>query len=179
MLSLFWNILLMINNKRGLGSTISCMGKAADAEIRISNAERDEAVATLGEHLSTGRLELPEYEQRCTRAIDARTRGELEELFTDLPAPHPDLSSATSPGELVRRAGQLVRDPTGKRAKNELAPTGGQAAAEAVAGLALIVGVPAAVLLTIFAGLWWLFIPVVGVLVVAGAIADALKKPKA
>jgi len=154
------------------------MGKAGDADIRISNAERDEAVATLGEHLSTGRLELSEYEQRCTRAIDARTRGELEELFTDLPAPHPDLSSATSPTELVRKAGQLVRDPTGRRAKNELKPSGPQAAAEAVTGLALMIGLPAAILLTIFAGLWWPFIPVAAVVVIGGSVADALKTPK-
>ena len=67
----------------------------AQADIRTSNAERDEAVHALGVHLSTGRLELDEYEERCTRATAARTRGDLEALFTDLPAPHPDLSSAT------------------------------------------------------------------------------------
>ncbi|MPZ84893.1 MAG: DUF1707 domain-containing protein [Actinophytocola sp.] len=64
------------------------MGKGSDGGIRISYAERDEAVSTLGVHLSTGRLEMDEYEERCGRAAVARTRGELEALFTDLPAPH-------------------------------------------------------------------------------------------
>jgi hypothetical protein len=153
------------------------MGKASDAEIRISYAERDEAVSTLGMHLSTGRLELAEFDERCGRAAAARTRGELEALFTDLPAPHPDLSSATPPAPLIQKAGQLVRNPTGQ-AKPELVATTASAALEAVAGMSLIFGVPAAILLTIFLGLWWLFIPVVAVLVIAGAASEAAKKPK-
>ena len=44
-------------------------------DIRISNAERDAAVTALGEHLSTGRLDLSEYEERCGQAAVARTRG--------------------------------------------------------------------------------------------------------
>ncbi len=150
------------------------MGKARDADIRISNAERDEAVSTLGMHLSTGRLELAEFDERCAGAAAARTRGELEALFADLPAPHPDLSSATSPAQLVQKAGQLVRHPRGKRDEPEKTPAA--AALEAVAGLSLVFGVPAAILLTIFAGAWWVFIPVAMVLVVAGAAADAAKK---
>lgn len=44
------------------------------ADIRTSNAERDEAVTALGVHLSTGRLDLDEYEERCGRAATARGR---------------------------------------------------------------------------------------------------------
>ena len=44
------------------------MAKAGDADIRISDAERDEAISTLGVHMSTGRLQLDEYEERCSRA---------------------------------------------------------------------------------------------------------------
>ncbi|GAB3451068.1 DUF1707 SHOCT-like domain-containing protein [Actinophytocola sediminis] len=150
------------------------MAQAGEADIRISNTERDEAVSTLGEHLSTGRLELPEYEERCTRAVAARTRGELEALFTDLPAPHPDLSSATSPTQLVRKAGQLVTNPRGKA---ELAAkTPGVVALEAIAGLSLIIGMPTALVLTILAGMWWLFIPVGAAVIICGAAADAAKK---
>src|SRR5687768_9040182 len=99
------------------------MSKASDAAIRISNVERDEAVSTLGAHLSTGRLELDEYEERCGKAVAARTRGDLEELFTDLPAPHPDLSSATPPAQLMQKAGQLVRNPRGGKQSKELVRT--------------------------------------------------------
>jgi len=152
------------------------MGKASDADIRISNAERDEAVSTLGVHLSTGRLELSEFDERCARAAAARTRGELEELFTDLPAPHPDLSSATPPTQLMQKAGQLVTDPTGARKSKELVETEASKALEVVAGLTFVFGIPGAILLTIFAGAWWVFIPVVFVVMVAGGAADAAKK---
>lgn len=152
------------------------MAKASDADIRISNAERDEAVETLGVHLSTGRLELAEFEERSGRAAAARTRGELEELFTDLPAPHPDLSSATPPAPLIQKAGQLVTDPAGRRKSKELVETDASKALEAVAGLAFVFGIPGAILLTIFAGAWWVFIPVGLVIMIAGSAADSAKK---
>jgi len=150
------------------------MAEASDADIRISNAERDEAVETLGVHLSTGRLELSEFEDRCGRATGARTRGELEVLFTDLPAPHPDLSSATQPAPLIQKAGQLVTQP-GNR-KKDLVETEASKALEAVAGVVFLFGIPSAILLTVFAGAWWVFIPVVAVIMIAGGAADASKK---
>lgn len=146
------------------------------AEIRISNKERDEAVSTLGEHMSTGRLELAEYEERCGRAIAARTRGELEALFDDLPAPHPDLSSAIPNSQLIQKAGQLVSPPT-RNKDVELVETPASQALEVVAGLAFLFGIPGAILLTIFAGQWWVFIPVGIVLVVAAGLSEAAKKP--
>ncbi|HEX6360780.1 DUF1707 domain-containing protein [Actinophytocola sp.] len=146
------------------------------ADIKVSNSERDEAVSTLGMHLSTGRLELVEYEERCGQAMIARTRGELEALFTDLPAPHPDLSSAIPPSQLIQKAGQLVSPPT-RGKKTELVETPASNALEVVAGLALLFGVPAAILLTIFLGQWWVFIPVGVVLFVAGGLSEAVKQP--
>jgi hypothetical protein len=140
-------------------------------EIRISNAERDAAVSALAEHMSTGRLELSEYEERCGQAAAARTRGELEALFTDLPAPHPDLSSATNPGKLVRRGGQLVPKPK----KKDLETPASRFFAT-VAGLAGSVGIPGAILLTIFLGTWWVFFPVIGTMIFMGALSDACKK---
>jgi hypothetical protein len=155
------------------------MGKAAD--IRISNAERDEAASALGQHLSTGRLELAEYEERCGRAAVARTRGELEALFEDLPAPHPDLSSATPPANLIQKAGQLVGKPGSmgyKELTDKQRETPASNALEVVAGLGFLFGIPGAILLTIFAGMWWLFIPVGLVIIVAGAASEAAKKPR-
>src|SRR6476469_1286907 len=147
----------------------------ATADIRVSNEERDAAVTTLGVHLSTGRLELSEYEERCGQAAVARTRGELEALFTDLPAPHPDLSSASPPAQLIQKAGQLVSPPMRGR-KTELVEAPESKAMEMVAGLAFGIGIPSAILLTVFLGLWWVFIPVGVVLMVAGGTADSMKK---
>jgi hypothetical protein len=149
----------------------------ATADIRVSNEERDLAVTTLGEHLTTGRLELSEFEERCGRAAAARTRGELEALFTDLPAPHPDLSSASPPGQLIQKTGQLISPPTRGR-KTELVATPASKALEMVAGFAFLFGIPTAILLTIFLGQWWVFIPVGFVIMVAGGTADASKKPR-
>ncbi|MGB3437165.1 MAG: DUF1707 domain-containing protein [Actinophytocola sp.] len=146
----------------------------AQADIRTSDSEREEAVTALGVHLSNGRLELDEYEERCGRATVARTRGELEALFTDLPAPHPDLSAA-SPVQLVQKAGQLVGPPR-RRGKN-VVETPASKALEVVAGMAFLFGIPAAILLTVLAGQWWVFIPVGVVLMVAGAASEAAKKP--
>jgi hypothetical protein len=147
----------------------------ATADIRVSNEERDVAVTTLGVHLSTGRLELSEYEERCGQAVAARTRGELEALFTDLPAPHPDLSSASPPTQLIQKAGQLVSPPTRSR-KADLVETPASKALEIVAGIAFAIGIPAAIMLTVFLGQWWVFIPVGFVLIVAGGTADSMKK---
>jgi hypothetical protein len=41
--------------------------------------------------MSTGRLDLDEYGDRSARITEAKTRGELAEVFADLPRPHPRL----------------------------------------------------------------------------------------
>jgi len=149
----------------------------ATADIRVSDEEREETVSALGVHLSSGRLDLSEYAERCGQAAVARTRGELEALFTDLPAPHPDLSSAIPPTQLIQKAGQLISPQTRGR-KTELVETPASKVLEIIAGLAGAIGVPMAILLTVFAGQWWIFIPVGVVLIVAGGTADSMKKPR-
>ncbi len=57
--------------------------------IRIGNDERAAAMKALDEHMSAGRLDPDEYGQRVAQASVARTREGIEELFVDLPAPHP------------------------------------------------------------------------------------------
>ena len=58
-------------------------------DLRIGDPERQDALHMLGEHMSVGRLEITEYEERSRRAAAARVRSELDELFHDLPAPRP------------------------------------------------------------------------------------------
>jgi Domain of unknown function (DUF1707)/TM2 domain len=53
--------------------------------IRIGTTEREQAVKALGEHFAQGRLEPHEFEERMTAAYGARTAGELDRLFEDLP----------------------------------------------------------------------------------------------
>jgi len=58
---------------------------AAGYELRVSDAERDAAAGELQEHFATGRLDQEELDERLSRALTAKTRGDLNALFTDLP----------------------------------------------------------------------------------------------
>lgn len=55
--------------------------------LRLSDAEREEAVARLGEHYAAGRLDKDEYDERSDVVWSAKTRGELRPVFADLEAP--------------------------------------------------------------------------------------------
>ncbi|MFC4853466.1 DUF1707 SHOCT-like domain-containing protein [Actinophytocola glycyrrhizae] len=59
------------------------------SDIRVSDAEREEALAKLGEHMSAGRLDIDEYGERSAEVATAKTRGQLLGLFGDLPEPKP------------------------------------------------------------------------------------------
>jgi hypothetical protein len=59
--------------------------------IRASDAEREQAVARLGDATAQGRLTLEELSQRLEAAYAAKTHEELDQLTEDLPDTHPDL----------------------------------------------------------------------------------------
>jgi len=56
-----------------------------DESLRVSDAERDVTLRTLGDHAAVGRLTLDELEDRSGRALVAKTRGDLAGLTSDLP----------------------------------------------------------------------------------------------
>lgn len=58
-----------------------------DQHLRMSDAEREQAAAELGEHYAQGRLSVEEHSERLDRIWAARTRGELAPIFADLPGP--------------------------------------------------------------------------------------------
>jgi hypothetical protein len=62
-------------------------------EPRIGDADRDQAVAFLQEHLANGRIEASEFDDRMSQALKARTASELSALFEDLPEPRPPSAS--------------------------------------------------------------------------------------
>jgi hypothetical protein len=53
--------------------------------IRVSDVERDQAVAELSEHYQAGRLTLEEFDDRSSLALRAQTGNDLSALFVDLP----------------------------------------------------------------------------------------------
>ncbi len=140
------------------------------AEIRVSSAERDDALAALGVHRASGRLSQDEFDLRCRRATQALSRAELEALFDDLPAPHPDLSGAVSP-----RPPTVVNPewPGGRSA------TRASRVMDVIGVLSLLVGLPVAIVLTATLGMWWTFLIVLGVGVVAMVLGVAFMTPSA
>jgi hypothetical protein len=56
-----------------------------DQHLRMSDAEREQAAAELGEHYAEGRLTAEEHSERLDRIWAARTRAELAPVFSDLP----------------------------------------------------------------------------------------------
>jgi Domain of unknown function (DUF1707) len=65
-----------------------------DPDLRVSQAERDEVVATLAGHFADGRLTVEEYEERVEAALVARTGRDLEPPLADLPAADPPSAPA-------------------------------------------------------------------------------------
>lgn len=64
---------------------------------RLSDAERDDAVAALRAHLEAGRLTNDEFSTRMNSALAARTASQMAPLFADLPQPHPECLAAVQP----------------------------------------------------------------------------------
>lgn len=60
-------------------------GRDDSRRLRIGDAEREEALNALQEHLAAGRLDVDEYEQRAERVVAARFAEDLAEVLTDLP----------------------------------------------------------------------------------------------
>ncbi|HEX2130609.1 MAG TPA: DUF1707 domain-containing protein [Actinophytocola sp.] len=59
------------------------------SDIRVSDTEREDALGKLGQHMSEGRLDIEEYGERTAKVTAAKTRGEVLDLFGDLPEPRP------------------------------------------------------------------------------------------
>ncbi len=78
------------------------MTEVPSPQLRISDQNRESALSALGEHMSAGRIDIDEYGERSARITAAKTRGELVDIFADLPAPHPryeDVPQAVSAPE--------------------------------------------------------------------------------
>ena len=58
---------------------------AGDSWLRVSHADRDQVVATLQDAFVAGMLTRDELDTRVSRALAARTRGDLAVLTGDLP----------------------------------------------------------------------------------------------
>lgn len=55
--------------------------------VRIGDAEREAAAASLGEHFAAGRVDQVELDERLAAIYAARTQQEIDAQFRDLPDP--------------------------------------------------------------------------------------------
>lgn len=53
--------------------------------LRISNDDRDQAIANLQRALDEGRIDLSEFDERSKNVYAAKTNAELDVIFDDLP----------------------------------------------------------------------------------------------
>ncbi len=87
-------------------------------ELRAGDADRQAAADRLRAAHDEGRLDLDEYDRRLADAYSAVTYGDLERLFTDLPA-RPARGSSVAPtaprpgGGTVAPGGTVARRPAG------------------------------------------------------------------
>jgi hypothetical protein len=53
-------------------------------ELRLSDADRDDAISRLGDHYAAGRLDKDEFDERSDAVWTARTGADLVPVFADL-----------------------------------------------------------------------------------------------
>jgi Domain of unknown function (DUF1707) len=66
------------------------------SDLRASDSDRAEVADRLSEHYSAGRLDKAEFDERLGRAMQAKTRSELDGLLADLPGAGPSGAPGTS-----------------------------------------------------------------------------------
>lgn len=88
----------------------------SDAEVRASDAEREQVVELLRQASTEGRLTLEELVERSDAAYTAKTRGELARLTRDLPGLTPGQAPVPASGQPsaspTARSTALVRRPS-------------------------------------------------------------------
>ncbi|WP_028931841.1 DUF1707 domain-containing protein [Pseudonocardia asaccharolytica] len=98
------------------------MSTPGSRNFRIGHEEREQAVRALNDHFAAGRLDMHKYEERVGQASAARTAGELDALFTDLPTAastqvtvqHPTAPYPAAPHPAAQQAGWDPNAPWGR-----------------------------------------------------------------
>jgi ferric-dicitrate binding protein FerR (iron transport regulator) len=77
-----------------------------EQDLRLSDAEREQAAADLGEHYAQGRITTEEHRERLDQIWAARTRRELGPIFADLPGRSFPARATATPRPAPRRSGR-------------------------------------------------------------------------
>ncbi|MGH3520658.1 MAG: DUF1707 SHOCT-like domain-containing protein [Haloechinothrix sp.] len=129
-------------------------------ELRLSDAERQDALDALGEHMRAGRLDIDEYGDRSALISTARTRGELLPLFADLPQPRPAVLRDHLPLPVQQRL------PT---------PSAGAWLASSAVPIAAVLAI--VLFVTVARGFWLVFLLPAAVALVIGAASSGRWRP--
>ncbi|RDI51523.1 DUF1707 SHOCT-like domain-containing protein [Nocardia mexicana] len=119
---------------------------ADSPDIRIGTAEREEAMRRLSDHFAAGRLSVAEFDERSGTVAAAVTRGDLVQVFADLPEPVPEQPAP------VPEQPAPVPEPSGRGRRPEFRGP--------VMGLVVILAL--VLFFTTHTWLWFLLIPAVG-----------------
>jgi Domain of unknown function (DUF1707) len=137
--------------------------------LRIGIAERTSAMKALDAHLEAGRLDIDEYGDRSAKAAGATLASELNALFTDLPAPHPEIAgTATLPAVPPPTAQLPVVGPSGTVAQRG----NGFLDVAAPRVMAVMPFVALALFFTVGGWWWFLLIPAAGALLYGSRHGD-------
>lgn len=71
-----------------MAGTLADMSESPDDprhELRIGDADRERVARILGRHMSDGRLDMEEYEERLETVYAAVTRADLDPVLADMP----------------------------------------------------------------------------------------------
>ena len=122
-------------------------------------------MTALGEHMSAGRLDVDEYGERSARVVAAKTRGELLDVFSDLPDPRPVFGEqpVPQPAATPATAGGPGSAEVAKPEENQV----GQRIAAAIVPFSAIVAV---ILFFAVWHVWWVFMLPAAAAVISGAI---------
>jgi len=82
--------------------------RASDNAIRASDLERDAATHRLQAAFAEGRLDDAEFDERMRAALTARTRGQLEQVLTDLPDSLPGTPARSVTAAVGRPPGRFA-----------------------------------------------------------------------
>lgn len=72
-------------------------------DLRLSDADRDDAIARLSEHYAAGRLDKDEFDERSDAVWTARTGADLAPVFADLEPARSVQTSSSFGGPWGRR----------------------------------------------------------------------------
>jgi hypothetical protein len=95
-------------------------------DLRVSDADRDRALAELSEAFQVGRITADEFDQRSGQALAARTGKELTALLADLPLDRAAATPATAADRALRVLGDrrvMVASALGATAFSAVAAT--------------------------------------------------------